>query len=319
MKICPKCNKTYTDESLNFCLDDGTVLNQTGAVSDGDLPETVMISQPRPTAVNQQFGNQPVDQSWGTAAPVQPVSPQKSSKTWLWVVGILVSVVVVCGGGLLGLIAIGSMGEEPQWNANFVKNNSNIAANNTNSVKPPVDTRTNITKVDLSEWVRDSSEFGQTVYRGNELFMNAKQDKFYYVLVAPKTYKTDKATTKVTLRNADNGDNSLGYGLIIHSNPVPLKQDYAFLIDTNTQKYRIVSHTPGKEETITDWTSSAEIKSGSESNVLEVRDEGDKLNFYINGEFITAIDNTNGYPGGVAGIYVGGKSPIAFSNLEIRK
>ena len=26
MKKCPNCNKTYTDEALNFCLDDGTVL-----------------------------------------------------------------------------------------------------------------------------------------------------------------------------------------------------------------------------------------------------------------------------------------------------
>ena len=30
MKICPRCQKTYTDDNLNFCLDDGVVLQQAG-------------------------------------------------------------------------------------------------------------------------------------------------------------------------------------------------------------------------------------------------------------------------------------------------
>ncbi len=27
MKICPRCSKTYTDENLNICLGDGSVLD----------------------------------------------------------------------------------------------------------------------------------------------------------------------------------------------------------------------------------------------------------------------------------------------------
>ncbi len=32
MKRCPSCNRTYTDPSLNFCLEDGTPLVAGGAV-----------------------------------------------------------------------------------------------------------------------------------------------------------------------------------------------------------------------------------------------------------------------------------------------
>jgi galactose mutarotase-like enzyme len=149
--------------------------------------------------------------------------------------------------------------------------------------------------------------------------MSSKKDGFYYVLVAPATYKTENATTKVTVRNINNGDNSLGYGLLFHSNPTPLKQDYAFLIDSKNQKYRIVKHKPQKEDEAVGWTNSNFIKEGSQENVLEVRDEKGSINFYINGNFVTSIRNTDGYKGGVTGVYVGGMSPVGFSNLEIKR
>ncbi len=43
------------------------------------------------------------------------------------------------------------------------------------------------------------------------------------------------------------------------------------------------------------------------------------MNFYINGVFIKAIDNTDGYNGGVAGLYSGDAVKIAFSDFEISK
>jgi hypothetical protein len=42
MKRCPKCNHTYPDDSLNFCLEDGVVL-----VSAGD-PDATLLSESRP-------------------------------------------------------------------------------------------------------------------------------------------------------------------------------------------------------------------------------------------------------------------------------
>lgn len=48
MKICPVCNQQYTDESLNFCLNDGTSLNTT----DFESPPTVVMENPRSTNPN---------------------------------------------------------------------------------------------------------------------------------------------------------------------------------------------------------------------------------------------------------------------------
>lgn len=45
MKICPTCQQTYTDDSLNFCLNDGGTLS---AVRD-EPPPTVFMNQARQT------------------------------------------------------------------------------------------------------------------------------------------------------------------------------------------------------------------------------------------------------------------------------
>ena len=54
MKTCPKCNQTYTDENLNFCLNDGELLMvQSAGPSAGrpfdDPPPTVMMNDARVT------------------------------------------------------------------------------------------------------------------------------------------------------------------------------------------------------------------------------------------------------------------------------
>ncbi|MDQ3062469.1 MAG: hypothetical protein M3R14_06335, partial [Acidobacteriota bacterium] len=74
-----------------------------------------------------------------------------------------------------------------------------------------------------------------------------------------------------------------------------------------------------EEIPIEGWTRSSAIKDGAEKNVLEVRDENKKMNFYINGEFIKTVNNTNGYSGGVTGLYSGDAVQIAFSDFEIVK
>lgn len=315
MKICPKCQKTYSDESLNFCLEDGTVLSQQTAGVNIPPPETVLMNQPRQTFPPRQFADQPQQNDWETV-PKYPTQKAESSKSWLWVAGILGALALVCGGGLIGLIALIASIETNGEDSNNISNTFIANVKNTNS---PPDDRKNITTIDLSGWNQRGSQFGSTDYKNSELVMNAKRDKFYYVLVAPAAYKTENATTGVTVRNINNGENSLGYGLIFHSNPTPLKQGYAFLIDSKNQKYRIVRHKPQKEDDVVGWTKSDSINEGARENVLTVRDEKESVNFYINGSFVTSIRNTDGYKGGVAGLYVGGMSPVGFSNLEIKR
>ena len=58
MKICPVCNQKYNDESLNFCLNDGTTLTASG----DEPPPTIMMDPPRKTNPNfsdyqSNFGN----------------------------------------------------------------------------------------------------------------------------------------------------------------------------------------------------------------------------------------------------------------------
>lgn len=333
MKICPRCQKTYADDNLNFCLEDGSVLAQYGAPP----PPTVQIGQAQATQPTQAQGQAP-HQSGGqpgwNVAPQQAYAnqpPKRSSKAWIWVVLILGGVMLLCGGGFVGLVWYGSTLE----NGNVASSDSKTSASNSSklgntrsnsssssnagSTTSSKSNRTDLENVELSKWVKDFSAYGNTEFTDGEFVMSSKKKGFYYVLVASEEYQTEKADTRVTVRNVDNAAGSLGYGLIFHSNPTPLQQDYAFLIDTKRKKYRVVSHTPQNEKSIVTWTTSAAINEGGEENVLEARDLDDKIELYINGTMVTSIRNVYGYSGGVAGLYAGDGVKVAFKNLEIRK
>ena len=318
MKFCPRCQKTYADDNLNFCLEDGSVLNQ----MTGQAPPTVAMNDPRPT--------QPAPQGHLQATPAASWAPpgappqKKSSKAWVWVLLILGGLILVCGGGFVAILAyIGSQAntantDVPSNRSNISSNKSSNTATNSSSTTPGSD-RTNIEKVDLEPWVKEFSAYGNTEFVDGEFIMSSKQKSFYYVLVATDEYKTDDADTRVTLRNVDNASGTLGYGLIFHSDPTPLQKDYAFLIDTKRQKYKVVYHTPQKEKSVISWTSSDAIKAGSSENTLEVRDSGDKIELYINGKMVNSIKDVYGYAGGVPGLYAGDAVKVAFKDLEVRK
>lgn len=234
------------------------------------MPETVMMNQVRPTQPNPSMPSQQVQPGgWNTAPQQQQqpgqysMQPKKSSKTWMWVVGILGLVVLICGGGGIGLLIF--VGSQAEIESNTATNRSNTSTNQgrksttTPSSSPstdpgPTSDRSTVEKVDLSEWVRPFSAFGTTEMSGSDFVMAAKQKGYYYVLAAPKdTAQTEQANTSVTLKNVDNADSRLGYGIVFHSNPTPLQQGYAFLIDSKKKKYRIVHHSPGKEDEVVKW------------------------------------------------------------------
>ncbi len=56
MRICPRCQQTYTDTTLNFCLNDGELLTET----ENQPPPTVFMDAPRVTNPNWQT-NQPFE------------------------------------------------------------------------------------------------------------------------------------------------------------------------------------------------------------------------------------------------------------------
>ena len=117
MKVCPKCNQKYSDENLNFCLNDGEYLSN----DDGDdAPPTMVMDAPRitnQTNWNQYQPprseplsprqNQPNIQNQPFGVPAFNQSLDQTLPTVSLVLGILGFLLICCYGGFpLGLAAI---------------------------------------------------------------------------------------------------------------------------------------------------------------------------------------------------------------------
>ncbi|HEX8733862.1 MAG TPA: hypothetical protein VF721_00975 [Pyrinomonadaceae bacterium] len=312
MKICPQCNQTYADDSLNFCLTDGSVLTQASGAASGamsEAPPTVLMNQPPPTNPNApQFGTQAGN--FGIVTPNAAQVPRPKSRAWLWVLAIFGGLILLCGGGFVALLAL--IPDTPTV-SNY---NYNSSGNNNGSQKSG-----SVLKDDLASWKPSNDVYGNTDYTGGELLMSSKEAGYYYVLVTPKSnFRTANATTRVKVRNTTGAETKYGFGLMIHSDlKTPLARDYSFLIDSDSRKFRVARHTDKEEKTVTDWTYSAAIKDGTQENVLEVKDEDGTMSFYINGALATTCVDKDGYKTGVVGLYSSDAVPVAFSGLEIRK
>ncbi len=313
MKICPTCRKTYEDEGLNFCLDDGSVLT----FSSHEAAPTIVMEQPRLT--------NPTRPAWEPQeTPAYSIEPKKkSSKAWLWVMAIFALMILVCGGGFAGFF---------MYVASVA--NSNVAANkgtNSTSTTPRSNTNTftstnsstspseanEAEEIDLAGWVEEPTAWLETEFEDGEFFMTSKQKGYYYVLVAKNDEFSDAVTARVTVRNAEDKDSGMGYGLIFNSETTPLKSSFAFLIDTKRKKYRVIRHVSEQEKVITAWTNSNLIKGGAEQNVLEARSSGEKIELYINGQRAAIITNKQGPKAGVPGLYVGDGTKIGFRDLAV--
>jgi hypothetical protein len=99
MKICPNCNQTYNDATLNFCLNDGSLLIEYAGKQE---QPTVFMPKPNPTMGNVQATQQTVQSSWNQNNVIQP---KKKSRAWLWVLGIFGVLFVFGIVGGIGLLA----------------------------------------------------------------------------------------------------------------------------------------------------------------------------------------------------------------------
>lgn len=314
MKICPACKQAYSDETLNFCLSDGAVLVQSSAnQSTGSLSDAATIAIPIPPNTAGRPHPETIA-SWQqpTSHPAV-VYPKKKSNPWMWIAGILFSLILIGGIAFFGLIALAVIYGDDQ--------NSNQSNKSTTSDTPSINNASTFKKDDLSTWRTEENTFGKTIYDDDEFVMNSKAADYFYVLVSPdRTFLTSNVTTKVTLRNITGKATRLGYGLVVHSDPAEaLKKDYAFLIDTVKKSYRIVTHTDKKETDVVAWTSFPAIRGGTETNEIKVKDESGKLTLFINGQLATTVKESADYKEGVAGLYASDAIPIAFSNLELSK
>jgi hypothetical protein len=135
MKRCLKCGRTYVDETLNYCLEDGEILiRETGydpppTLFADDSPPTLVMDQPRVT--------NPIDWNQSSLAHPQVMSPAQNPQygmagyatardqtlpTVSLALGILSILLVCCPGGgvlfgspaaIIGFIALKNIDSNP--------------------------------------------------------------------------------------------------------------------------------------------------------------------------------------------------------------
>jgi hypothetical protein len=342
MKHCPSCNRTYTDEALNFCLEDGTPLvTNTAATQDN---ETIRYDAPRgtnppPVVYNppqQPYQAQPVVNRapafQGQWSPMGVPQARKSNAVW-WVLGGLAVVVVLGIGIVVVLLAVASMSSQSNTNRITVSNNSNRnsnanrTTNNSNSSRDNTNSGANLPASftdDFStpKWGVGSSQFGDLSYLNDEYHMKSKEKVFLLIYGPSNDYNTENATIRVTTRSVDGISPTTGYGLVAHGERTKddKLEDYSFLIDSSdTSRYKIVLHKNGVETILVPWTPSTTIRHGTSTNQLEVRIKGSLLSFYINGQYANSITDTANFKRGRAGLYTSDAHEVAFDDLQITR
>ncbi|MBV9210678.1 MAG: hypothetical protein JOZ52_08620, partial [Acidobacteria bacterium] len=117
MKKCPSCNRTYTDDALSFCLEDGSPLLSVGGSSSDQSPSfdpnatlqynPARDTNPPPTQVynpspspSQPFTPMPTP-SWSPTP--SPAQPKKKSKAVYWILGSVAALVIV---GIIGVVLL---------------------------------------------------------------------------------------------------------------------------------------------------------------------------------------------------------------------
>jgi hypothetical protein len=306
VKTCPTCHQTYIDGSLNFCLTDGSVLNSVN--QDLSSQPTVFMGQSPVTNQSPTFSTNPL-QNWGNGSTVSPLSPPKRSKAWLWIVGIIGGFVLLGGIVVVGAIAL-------------IATNSNTQTERDSTPPPEKQFSSKLTDdFSRTNWYKANDNNGNSEYRNGEFFVSSKQISHFYVLTTgDKDFKTWNATTTVTVRNVNGTPTNLGYGIVLHSNlTVALDKDYGFLIDSTKQSFRIVQHQKRDEKTLVNWTKLPAIRSGTQTNEIQVKDENGKMSMFVNGQFASTITDSVNFKDGVAGVYAADAVPIAFSNLQLGK
>ena len=340
MKRCPSCNRTYTDISLNFCLEDGTPL-VSDVVPAHDPHATVRDQTPRHTSeppateiyrqkpllnqVPEMVQKRQAPPQW---SPTQQQPPKKKSNAVWWVVGGIAVVGILGVGLVIMLLVLARIGADDNANnnantrvvnSNRGTNTNRIANANTNTSSVPASFTDNFSE---QKWKTGNFQFGDIWYKDDEYHMRSKE-KTYLVMYAPVTdYSTENSTVRITTRSVGGNGPTSGYGLIVHGQKSPSNQleDYALLIFTGAEpQYQVVMHKEGNQRTLVPWTKSAVIRSGTSPNQLEIRTRGDQLLFYINGRYLTRIAETENLRSGVAGLYTSEASEVAFDDLEIKR
>lgn len=99
MKKCPQCNRTYSDETLSFCLEDGALLSATY-----DSDETVVLGADDPTVRNTNPDYNPerptetrFTQPKDTSSKIEGIASAKTSPHLIYAGACLIAVLAIVG------------------------------------------------------------------------------------------------------------------------------------------------------------------------------------------------------------------------------
>ncbi len=171
MKYCPKCQTGYADDSLQFCLEDGTnLLYQTS--EDWEVP-TQVLSEVQTVVKPNRITND-WEQSQVTRLAVAPnIAPPAAPFKAIMTIAIAVCLLFICSiGGWLFLSGIGSGGRDSAKNYNQGKDSEfpNITPTLTPRINrtPPVNQETTPTQTVWLPVNNQASLNGErlTYYRG---------------------------------------------------------------------------------------------------------------------------------------------------------
>ncbi|MDX6692524.1 MAG: hypothetical protein QOF02_127 [Blastocatellia bacterium] len=85
MKRCPTCQRSYTDDSLTFCLEDGAALKyETASNSSSEPPATMILSEPPATTSNRSAAPTEMYNATPTQGASAPgyTTPPPPSPSW---------------------------------------------------------------------------------------------------------------------------------------------------------------------------------------------------------------------------------------------
>ncbi|HKR02053.1 MAG TPA: TonB family protein [Pyrinomonadaceae bacterium] len=136
MKICPSCQRTYADDAMSFCLDDGTPLTSAPAAS-SEPGATMRIPAARlthqaPTEVlpGEEINAAPVRSTRGGSREAVPTPPARKGSALPWILG--AALILGLSGIVIALILTRNNGPENSQTAQTV-NQSNSAPSPSNS------------------------------------------------------------------------------------------------------------------------------------------------------------------------------------------
>ncbi|MCM3871223.1 MAG: hypothetical protein ND895_11095, partial [Pyrinomonadaceae bacterium] len=219
MKRCPSCNRTYTDISLNFCLEDGTPL-VIDVVPAYDPHATVRDQTPRHTAeppateiyrprpllnqVPEMLPPRTAQPQWAPAPQPLPLPlppPKKSNAVW-WVIGGIAVVGILGVGLIVMLLVLARIGAEENANTGTVNSNRTTNTNrttnaNSNTSSFPASFTDNFSE---EKWKTGNFQYGDIWYKDDEYHMRSKDQTYLFMYAPSSEYATENATVRITTR-----------------------------------------------------------------------------------------------------------------------